>query len=199
MRAGDTFSKRRSILGIGKTPIMLTIKLITMTCIHSLISGTQTSKAMLATVMQVLIFCPLYFEKERCWRFIWGFELAVLWNSQIKLWWFISGGAVWKYWRFSRPGSEGETRTETNSEPLAVLTGVISRWECLWQSSIIMSMQKLWLNGNNSARFEESCGTFYTGNDDRSGLCFPARLLLVLAYKYWALIGCRLPSCGYSS
>merc|ERR1711971_318413 len=49
-----------------------------------------------------------------------------------------AGGAVWKYWRFSRPGSEGETRTETNSEPLAVLTGVISR-------------------------FEESCGTFYTG------------------------------------
>ena len=65
MRAGDTFSKRRSILGIGKTPIMLTIKLITMTCIHSLISATQTSKAMLATVMQVLMFCPIYFEKER--------------------------------------------------------------------------------------------------------------------------------------
>ena len=51
-------------------------------------------------------------------------------------------------------------------------------------SSIIMSMQKLGANGNNSTRYEESCGTFYTGNDDRSWLCLSARLSLVHLYKH---------------
>ena len=51
-------------------------------------------------------------------------------------------------------------------------------------SSIIMSMQKLTVNGNNSTRYEESCGTFYTGNDDRSRLCLSALFSLVHLYKY---------------
>jgi len=50
-----------------------------------------------------------------------------------------AGGAVWKYWRFRRPDSGSRGHTQTGSEQLAVLTGVISR-------------------------FEESCGTFYTGS-----------------------------------
>ena len=44
--------------------------------------------------------------------------------------------------------------------------------------------QKLAANGNNSTRYEESCGTFYTGNDDRSGSALIGPSWQILS-SYW--------------